>query len=67
MSRAGDALSAARSDSYDLMILDLMMPGMSGLELPAARAESKIPIVMLTAQDAELDRVSASKSERTTT
>ncbi len=40
------------------MILDLMMPGMSGLEVcRRLRAESKIPIVMLTAKDAELDRV----------
>jgi two-component system, OmpR family, response regulator RegX3 len=53
-----EALSAARTDSYDLMILDLMMPGMSGLEVcRRLRAESKIPIVMLTAKDAELDRV----------
>ena len=53
-----EALSAARTDSYDLMILDLMMPGMSGLEVcRKLRAESKIPIVMLTAKDAELDRV----------
>jgi two-component system response regulator RegX3 len=52
------ALEAARSDSYDLMILDLMMPGMSGLEVcRRVRTESKIPIVMLTAKDAELDRV----------
>jgi len=52
------ALEAARTDSYDLMILDLMMPGMSGLEVcRRVRTESKIPIVMLTAKDAELDRV----------
>ena len=53
-----EALDAARSDSYDLMVLDLMMPGMSGLEVcRKLRGESKIPIVMLTAKDAELDRV----------
>jgi two-component system, OmpR family, response regulator RegX3 len=52
------ALEAARHDSYDLLILDLMMPGMSGLEVcRKLRSESKIPIVMLTAKDAELDRV----------
>jgi len=52
------ALEAARTDSYDLMILDLMMPGMSGLEVcRRVRTESKIPIVVLTAKDAELDRV----------
>ena len=58
MASGEEALSAARTDSYDLMILDLMMPGMSGLEVcRRLRAESKIPIVMLTAKDAELDRV----------
>ena len=52
------ALGAVRADSFDLMILDLMMPGMSGLEVcRKLRPESKIPIVMLTAKDAELDRV----------
>jgi two-component system response regulator RegX3 len=52
------ALAAARRDSYDLLILDLMMPGTSGLEVcRRLRNESKIPILMLTAKDAELDRV----------
>jgi two-component system response regulator RegX3 len=52
------ALAAARRDSYDLLILDLMMPGTSGLEVcRRLRTESKIPILMLTAKDAELDRV----------
>jgi DNA-binding response OmpR family regulator len=52
------ALAAARRDSYDLLILDLMLPGTSGLEVcRRLRTESKIPILMLTAKDAELDRV----------
>ena len=52
------ALEALRRDSYDLLILDLMMPGMSGLEVcRALRQKSRIPILMLTAKDAELDRV----------
>jgi DNA-binding response OmpR family regulator len=54
----GDALEAARAGSYDLLILDLMMPAMSGIEVcRRLRAESRIPILMLTAKDAELDRV----------
>ncbi len=52
------ALAASRRESYDLLILDLMMPGTSGLEVcRRLRNESKIPILMLTAKDAELDRV----------
>jgi two-component system response regulator RegX3 len=55
----GDSgLAAALEDGFDLVILDLMLPGMSGTEVcRRIRAESAIPIVMLTARDAELDRV----------
>jgi DNA-binding response OmpR family regulator len=55
----GDAaLSAARQRPYDLMVLDLMLPGLPGLDVcRAVRAESDLPIVMLTARDGELDRV----------
>ena len=68
MASGEEALSAARTDSYDLMILDLMMPGMSGLEVRRRlRAESKIPIVMLTAKDASSIACWASRSGRTTT
>ena len=53
-----DALAAARADGYDLVILDLMLPRVSGLEVARAlRGESPVPIIMLTAKDAELDRV----------
>jgi DNA-binding response OmpR family regulator len=52
------ALEAVRADSYDLVILDLMLPGLSGLEVcRRLRAESDIPILMLTARDTEVDRV----------
>ena len=58
---AGDgreALEAARSAPYDVLVLDLMLPGMSGLDVcRSLRAESDVPIVMLTARDAEIDRV----------
>ena len=57
-SNGAEALDAARTDSYDLLILDLMMPALSGIEVcRQLRAESRIPILMLTAKDAELDRV----------
>jgi two-component system response regulator RegX3 len=53
-----DALAAARKQSYDLMILDLLLPGLSGLDVcRSIRAESDLPIIMLTARDAEVDRV----------
>jgi two-component system response regulator RegX3 len=52
------ALEAARRRNYDLMILDLMLPGVAGIEVcRTLRAESDLPIVMLTALDAEVDRV----------
>jgi two-component system response regulator RegX3 len=58
---AGDgreALEAARAVPYDVLVLDLMLPGMSGLDVcRSLRAESDVPIVMLTARDAEIDRV----------
>ena len=52
------ALDAARGREYDLMILDVMLPGTPGLEVcRTLRAESDLPIVMLTAADAEAERV----------
>jgi two-component system response regulator RegX3 len=52
------ALEAARTRAYDIVILDVMLPQMSGTEVcRALRAESDVPIVMLTARDAEHDRV----------
>jgi two-component system response regulator RegX3 len=52
------ALEAARADGYDVLLLDLMLPGVSGIEVcRRRRTESAIPIVMLTARTAEVDRV----------
>jgi two-component system, OmpR family, response regulator RegX3 len=52
------ALEATRERPYDVMILDLMLPGISGIEVcRRLRAESAIPILMLTARTAEVDRV----------
>jgi DNA-binding response OmpR family regulator len=55
----GDAaLAEGRSGTYDLVVLDVMMPGQSGMDVcRALRAEGDVPIVMLTAKDAEVDRV----------
>jgi DNA-binding response OmpR family regulator len=52
------ALQAARQGSYDVALLDVMLPGLSGIEVcRRLRAESPLPIIMLTARDAEVDRV----------
>jgi two-component system phosphate regulon response regulator PhoB len=62
--KAGDGPSArelARSELPDLLVLDLMLPGMSGLEvcrlLKADPVTSGIPIIMLTAKAEEVDRI----------
>ncbi len=58
---AGDGLTAlelARSTHPDLVILDVMLPGMDGFEVCRnLRQESNIPVLMLTARDDEIDRV----------
>ena len=52
------ALEAGRSGRYAIVILDVMLPGLSGVDVcRALRAESDVPILMLTARDAEADRV----------
>ncbi len=53
-----DALARARTGTHDLAILDVMMPGASGLVVcREIRAESALPIILLTARDAEVDTV----------
>jgi DNA-binding response OmpR family regulator len=53
-----EGLAASRARPFDLMVLDLMLPGLTGLDVcRAVRAESDLPIVMLTARDGEVDRV----------
>jgi two-component system phosphate regulon response regulator PhoB len=55
------ALEIARAEEPDLVVLDLMMPGMSGLEvtkqLKQSPATNRIPILMLTARAEEVDRI----------
>src|SRR5207302_3925047 len=52
------AVRTARTGRPDLVILDLMLPGMSGLEVcRSLRRDSVVPIIMLTARDSETDRV----------
>jgi two-component system response regulator RegX3 len=52
------ALDAARDERWDLLVLDVMLPGVSGVEVcRRLRGESDVPILLLTARDAEVDRV----------
>jgi two-component system alkaline phosphatase synthesis response regulator PhoP len=53
-----DVLEAVRSFAPDLIVLDLMLPGMDGIEITArVREESDVFILMLTARSEEADRV----------
>jgi two-component system response regulator RegX3 len=52
------ALEAAQAQEFDLVILDVMLPGLSGTEIcRRLRAASSVPIIMLSARDAEAERV----------
>jgi DNA-binding response OmpR family regulator len=57
--RDGDeALRRFREEDVDLVVLDIMLPRVDGLEVcRRLRAESTVPIIMLTARDDELDKV----------
>ncbi len=53
-----EALVTFRAEHPDLVLLDLMLPELSGVEVcRILRAESAVPIIMLTARDGEVDKV----------
>jgi DNA-binding response OmpR family regulator len=56
-----DVLARAKQDPYDVILLDLMLPGMDGLQVcRALRADpgtAQVPIIMLTAKGEESDRI----------
>ena len=54
----GAALFQKNHEKYELLVLDVMMPGMSGVEiLKRLRETSQVPVIMLTARDGENDRI----------
>ena len=53
-----DGVAQFEAASADLVLLDLMLPGMSGNDVcRALRSRSSVPIIMLTAKDSEIDKV----------
>jgi two-component system response regulator RegX3 len=53
-----EALARIRSDEPALVVLDLMLPGMGGLDVcRLVRADSQVPIIIVTAKDSEADKV----------
>jgi two-component system, OmpR family, response regulator RegX3 len=53
-----DALAQFEREPSDLVLLDLMLPGMSGTDVcRTIRARSRVPIIMVTAKDSEIDKV----------
>ena len=53
-----DAITAFDSDGADLVLLDLMLPGVSGIDVcRSIRQKSNVPVIMLTAKDGEIDKV----------
>ncbi len=52
------ALRKIRDDTPDLVVLDIMLPGVDGFEIcRQVRSESDVPILMLTARDDDIDRI----------
>ena len=53
-----EGLTAFDRQAADLVLLDLMLPGLSGTEVcRELRARSSVPVIMLTAKDSEIDKV----------
>ncbi len=53
-----EALSLMKNETFELAVLDLMLPGLDGIEVARrGRVEKDIPIIMLTARDSEADKL----------
>jgi len=58
VARGDEAMQAFEESSPDLVLLDLMLPGMDGLEVcKAIRSKSQVPVIMVTALVEEIDRL----------
>lgn len=58
VTNGADALDAFDRDGADIVLLDLMLPGMSGTEVyRGLRGRGTVPVIMVTARDSEVDRV----------
>ena len=56
-------LSMAEEGNYDIILLDIMLPELNGLEvLRRLRKTSDVPVILLTARDAVMDKVSGLES-----
>ncbi|MGE7092509.1 response regulator transcription factor [Lysinibacillus sp. NPDC048646] len=57
-SEGREGLALATSEDFDVLLLDVMLPGINGIEIcRRVRTQSKVPIILLTARDAVMDRV----------
>ena len=62
---AAEARALMKSIAFDLLIVDVMMPGETGLELTkSVRAQSQVPILMLTARGEAEDRIAGPRTRR---
>ena len=53
-----EALAMLAEEGFDVVVLDIMLPGVSGVEVcRRAREQGDVPIILLSARDAEVDRV----------
>ena len=53
-----EALSKFASDNYDMILLDVMLPGVDGIEVcQRIRERSNVPIIMITAKGADMDKI----------
>lgn len=58
LDRGDTVLEQFRNDRFDLVLLDLMLPGLDGIEVcKQIRMESQVPIIMVTARVEEIDRL----------
>ena len=62
-----EAADAVNERRYDLILLDVMLPGIDGFELMEYLAPMEIPVIFITARSAVKDRIKGLKLGRTTT